>query len=258
MKTLATLALCSLITAVSSSAAPPRLGHHGGNNVPAQPGTNNTDTPSGPNVPAAPIPGPGGTGGTNTDGGFGNGNGNGGFGGGGFVNGRSRGFDNSFIRQSAQMALMEIAAGEAALSNSQDSAIQELAQQLVTDHSAQLEQAQALAADAGFTLPGALATRDAKSLSRLPSEGGASFDRAWTQLMVSSHSSAFALHERAATRASQAATRAYARAQLVPLAAHLTMALDLYEQLRTGGTTNTNTPPGTNTTATAVPATPVQ
>ena len=150
----------------------------------------------------------------------------------------ARTFDELFLQQSAQAALFEIAMGQLALSNSQDAAVQAFAQELIQDHTAQLELLQTFATNGvstngGFTIPDTLTTRDQTNITRLSSLSGVQFDRAWTRLMVSGHVSAFALHQRAAQRARGESVRAYARSLLEPLAAHLTTALELTEQLRT-------------------------
>lgn len=162
-------------------------------------------------------------------------NGNGGTGeipGNGNGNGSARLSDQLFLRQSAQMALMEIAAGELALAQSEKAAIQEFAQHLINDHTEQLAQAQLLADELGVNLPDTLSARDQRELDRLASLSGDEFNRAWTRLMITSHSRAFSLHERAADRARHESVRAYARGQLVPLATHLATALELYEYFR--------------------------
>lgn len=218
MKVIAVLSLFSLILTVSPSfAAGPR---NGGRNL-------GDDT--GNNTPAGTRRGNGGTTGDVTN--------NGDFTG---TNGQSRVSDAAFLRQSVHMALMEIMMGELALSNSQNAAVQEFAQHLIQDHTAQLEQAQTLAGAAGRTLPDTLSARDRASFNRLSGLSGEAFDRAWTQLMVSSHTTALALHQRAAQGARQESVRAYARAQLAPLATHLAQALELWEQYRAN-----NTGPGT-------------
>lgn len=153
---------------------------------------------------------------------------------GGAAGGRAT--DQGFLRQSAQFALMEIAMAQIALTNSQDAIIQEFAQQVITDHTAQLEQAQTVADELEVTLPDSISVRDQRTLDRLAKLSGEELDRAWTQLMVTSHSGALPLHQQSAQRSRSEPIRAYARAQLVPLAAHLTEALEISEQFRGSNT----------------------
>jgi putative membrane protein len=159
----------------------------------------------------------------------------------------SRG-DATFLRQSAQAALLEIEMGHLALTNSENGAVREFAEHLVQEHSAQLTNVQQLADQMGVTLPTALSRTDRRAHTRLGRLSGASFDRAWTREMVLSHQRALRLHERAAFTGRNAEVRSYARSLLVPLATHLTTALALHDELRNPTANPTTTSGNTDNT----------
>jgi len=150
--------------------------------------------------------------------------------------------DQAFLRQSGSSGLMSVSLGELALTNSQDPGVLSLAQTVIQDDSAQLEQLDTLNSNLGITTSNRLSAADRATLSRLSRQTNGGFDRAWTKQVVTSYSKALALYQRAAQNSRNADVRAYARAQLAPTASHLAAALELSEEFRTNGNGNAATP----------------
>jgi len=141
--------------------------------------------------------------------------------------------DQQFLSKAAADSLLEIALGQLAQSQSTTPSVQQFGQQLVTDHTAALQQVQQLAASLGITLLPPDGS-DADILSMLSQLSGAEFDRAFLALEIKDHAEDIHLFTLAATMASDPAVRALAASQLPVLAQHYQMALSIWQTLGLG------------------------
>jgi putative membrane protein len=138
-------------------------------------------------------------------------------------------FDKKFIEKAATRSLVEIYLGQLAQTNSQNAAVQQFGQRLVTDHTAIYQQAQELAQKYKVEI---CLDDDQKKLvrkfSRLRCD---KFDEHFIADMIEDHIDDIHLFTKAALEARCAEVRAFARNNLPLLALHLSMALEIGEDI---------------------------
>ncbi|HEV2327484.1 MAG TPA: DUF4142 domain-containing protein [Verrucomicrobiae bacterium] len=159
--------------------------------------------------------------------------------------------------------LKEIRLGEAAESNSQNSAVQEFGRHMVRDHSKMNERLTKIAADEGFQLPDTntfyiqVTQPDKKPATQLLEEtpqqklldaqldvqhllslSGADFDQAYADAMVKGHEKAMQKFEDASASVQDATLKKYADKGLKTIRHHYEMA----EKLQSEVTAGTNAP----------------
>jgi putative membrane protein len=144
-------------------------------------------------------------------------------------------FQQYFLNKAATDSLLEIALGQLAQTHSMNAGVQQFGQQLVTDHTAALQQIQQLATTLGITLTDTFDSNEQAILNMLSQLNGQNFDVAFLQFNIQSHIQDIQLFYQAAVSASDPAVRAFAAAQIPVLAQHLQMALTLWQTIG-GGT----------------------
>jgi putative membrane protein len=120
--------------------------------------------------------------------------------------------------------LMEIAAGQLALTHSSSSAVKQFGAQLVKDHSQADETVVALAAKKNVELP---PVKDDDGLKRLANLRDEPFDAAFIQMMVDDHVKAIALVQSAQKRIAEPQLAAFLKILLPTLERHRDTAMSL-------------------------------
>jgi len=103
-----------------------------------------------------------------------------------------------FVKKAALDGMTEVEAGKVALSKSQDPAIRDFAQRMVTDHGKANSELESLAVRKGLQAPKRLDAEHKEMLDTLSSKNGKEFDQAYAEHMNMDHSKAIALFESAA------------------------------------------------------------
>jgi putative membrane protein len=140
--------------------------------------------------------------------------------------------DMTFIREALQDNLLEIRMGQMAEKKSNDAAVKQYAQRVISDHNIMQNQWIALAARNGTTLrPGGLGPRHRAKADRLEKLSGRKFDRAYMTTEVQSHQDyvEYFSKEGRATRSSQ--VRDLAANDLRSLELHSSEARDVAKEL---------------------------
>jgi putative membrane protein len=159
--------------------------------------------------------------------------------------------DAAFLQQAQLSGLAEIGAGQVAIQNSSDPAVQEFGRWMATDHGALGNTLTALAQRLGVPLPTTLDPQHQSELNNLSSQTGRNFDHSYAAAQVQDHQDAVALFQREASAGQNAAVVSFAQQALPLLQAHLQQA----QALRAAGQLTDlgfqlTTPPATGVTIT--------
>jgi len=103
-----------------------------------------------------------------------------------------------FVKKAALDGLTEVEAGKVALIKSQDPAIRDFAQRMVSDHGKANTELESIALRKGIAAPKQLDPEHKQMLETLKGKSGKDFDLAYAQHMNMDHSKAIALFESAA------------------------------------------------------------
>jgi putative membrane protein len=134
--------------------------------------------------------------------------------------------DQEFLDLAAQTDMMEAHLGQLAADKADAQAVKDLAQMLVTDHTADYNKLGTLAAKANLTIAKALDAKHNKMIAPFEKLKGKMFDRRYTQEMVKGHTDAIAAYQKEASDGQNADLKAYAQATLPTLEKHRTAAQD--------------------------------
>ena len=134
-----------------------------------------------------------------------------------------------FVKKAALDGMTEVEAGKVALSKSQDPAIRDFAQRMVSDHGKANTELQSLAARKGLSAPKQLDADHKQMLDTLKGKNGKDFDAAYAEHMNMDHSKAIALFESAAG-SSDPDLAQFARQTLPTLKEHKALASKLAGQ----------------------------
>jgi putative membrane protein len=132
--------------------------------------------------------------------------------------------DASFAVEAADGGMLEVQAGQLALTKSSSAVIKETAQKMIDDHTMANDELKALAATKNITLPGALSEKNQKKYNDLNEKSGADFDEAYAEMLVSEHKEAIDDFKEAADDAKDADLKAWAAGKVSALEHHLEMA----------------------------------
>ncbi len=141
-------------------------------------------------------------------------------------------FDQRFLTNAAAQSLYEIALGELAQTNSQNTNVQALAVRIVADQTLIYQQAQDLAAALSLTAPAQLSPSQERSISRFARLSDAKFDSAYIKRVVIDQTKNNRKYEKAARKAQDPDVRAFARTNLPVIVDDLVLALDILETFR--------------------------
>ena len=135
--------------------------------------------------------------------------------------------DHNFIMEAAMGGLMEVELGRWATQKGTSDAVKQFGQRMVDDHSKANQELMALAQSKGMTLPTALDEKHQKDVTKITSQSGAEFDRAYAKMMLKDHEKDVKEFERQSTRGGDPDIRAFATKTLPTLQEHLQMARTL-------------------------------
>lgn len=130
--------------------------------------------------------------------------------------------DADFLTYAAYSGLKEIEASKVAQSRGQSKEIKDLANMMVTDHTAMGEKVKGLAVAKNVALKDSLSAEDADMI-RNNKKTGVAFDRDYASMMVNDHEDAVRRFENAANNAKDPDVKALASEALPKLKHHLEM-----------------------------------
>jgi putative membrane protein len=134
-----------------------------------------------------------------------------------------------FVKKAALDGMTEVEAAKVALSKSQDPAIRDFAQRMVTDHGKANSELESIALRKGIAPPKQLDADHKEMLESLKGKSGKAFDLAYAQHMSMDHSKAIALFE-SATGTSDPDLAQFASKTLPTLKEHKQLAQSLAGQ----------------------------
>jgi putative membrane protein len=129
----------------------------------------------------------------------------------------------SFVKNAAVDGMAEVELGKLALSKSQDEAIRNFAQRMVTDHGKANQELKTIAKRKNIDVPTSLDSKHQSLVQSLNAKSGAAFDAAYAEHMQADHSKAIALFE-GASKSSDEDLAAFAKKTLPTLEEHKQMA----------------------------------
>jgi putative membrane protein len=135
--------------------------------------------------------------------------------------------DQQFVDFAAQTDMMEAHLGQLASSSASAQGVKDYAQMLVTDHTNDYTQLNAVATKANLVMPKGLDDAHNKMIAPFEKLQGAAFDRRYVQEMVAGHTKAIAVYTKEASDAQNPDLKAYANQVLPVLQKHLDGAKDL-------------------------------
>lgn len=203
----ASATLCSLLSSPALSQTTPTQPTETPQNSPTTPNTNtrpgtNQNTPTTPNTNTQP--------GTNQN--------------------SNSTLDQNFLRQAAQINLLEVQLGQLATQRAASPAVRQYAQRIIQDHTQATTQLQQLARQNGATLPTSVDAQSTALVNQLTRLSGADFDAAYLREMINSHNQAIALFQRQAQQGQSPEMRVFATNTLPLLRQHLELARQITPQ----------------------------
>jgi len=146
--------------------------------------------------------------------------------------------------------MVEISLSQVAVTRSQNEAVRQFAQMMVTDHTAAGNELQTLATSKNITLPTAMDQKHQSAMTKLGGESGSEFDRDYMKQMVNDHEKMLSLLQKEASSGTDADLKAFAAKTVPTVQSHLTAAHSLYDTIKgtshSTGQTNMNSSGGTN------------
>ena len=143
------------------------------------------------------------------------------------------GADARQLKRLAEANLAEIEAGKVAAQKATHSDVKKFAQQMVDEHTKQLQEIRKLAQAKKVELPSTPDAKHQRGLETLQGLSGASFDRRYMRMQIADHREARKLVERAAKRSADAELKAAAQKAAPAIDEHLKMAEDVAARTRT-------------------------
>jgi putative membrane protein len=146
--------------------------------------------------------------------------------------------DTPFIREAASANLMEVHLGQLAQSRATNQAVKQFGQRMVTDHTNLQNQLTATASAGGLRFTPSLDSRHAQQISRLERISGSEFDQAYMQLMIQGHQEDVSHFQTQSQSARSAQVRTLAASSLPILQQHLSLAVQVGNQVGADTTTS--------------------
>jgi putative membrane protein len=142
-----------------------------------------------------------------------------------------------FIRHAASANLMEIRLGQLAQSRASNEAVKQFGQRMVTDHTQMQNQLTATATQNGQTFTPSLDSQHQQEISSVERMSGQDFDRAYMNLMIRGHQQDVNEFQSRSRSASSAQIRNLASFNLPMLQQHLSLAVQVGNQVGADSTT---------------------
>lgn len=132
--------------------------------------------------------------------------------------------DAAFAMAVADGGMLEVKLGQLAQQNGSAAKVKELGKMMETDHSKGNDELIVWAMKNNISLPSALSTEKQEKYNTLAAKKGAEFDRAYTELMIESHTKNITVFKKQADEGSDAELKSWAGGKLPVLEHHLEMA----------------------------------
>src|SRR5690606_22927228 len=132
--------------------------------------------------------------------------------------------DQRFVDMAVSSNRFEVAAGSQALERSDDAAVKQFGQMLVTDHTKVLDELEKAAVAKKLVIPDAMNESHAAILKSMGELSGNDFNKAFKEVMIKSHEDAIALFEQAARGSNDPELRSWAGGKIPSLKNHLEQA----------------------------------
>jgi putative membrane protein len=129
--------------------------------------------------------------------------------------------DVKFYRDAAEGGMAEVAMGNLAQQKSHSQSVRDFGARMVKDHSAANERLKALAESKNITLPANPSVEEMTAKAKLQALSGDTFDKSYIKGMIKDHEEDIAEFKKEATSGQDPDARAFARAALPTLEAHL-------------------------------------
>jgi len=130
--------------------------------------------------------------------------------------------DQQFVDFAGQTDMVEANLGQLAQNVSDNQAVKDYAQTLVTDHTQDFSQLNTAAQQASLTVPTAIDSEHNKAMiDPFQKLKGKAFDHKYIEEMIAGHTKAIAIYKKEADDAQNAAIKSYAQAALPTLQKHL-------------------------------------
>jgi putative membrane protein len=146
--------------------------------------------------------------------------------------------DMAFMRQAGSSNLVEIRLGQAAQSKATNSAVKQFAQRMITDHTNLQNQLTATASTTGETFTPSIDASDQWQVNRIERLSGSDFDRAYMSFMIQAHQNDVSEFQTQSQSARSNQVRTLASNSLPMLQQHLSLAVQVGNQVGADTTTN--------------------
>lgn len=143
--------------------------------------------------------------------------------------------DAWFVKDAAMMGMFEVKAGQLAAGNGTASQIKELGNMMVTEHTKANNELMELAKSKNIMTPADMGADYQKKYDELANKKAADFDKAYADLMVSSHRKAITKFEKASKKCEDADLKSWAAGKLPSLKHHLQMSEDAQKAVKNNG-----------------------
>jgi putative membrane protein len=140
--------------------------------------------------------------------------------------------DQDFINMAAQTDMLEAHLGQMAANQAKSDDVKTYAQMLVTDHTNDYQQLQAMAAKDSFTVPQGLDDEHNKMIAPFEKLNGVAFDKRYAHEMIEGHTKAIAVYTKESNDAQNSDVKSYAASTLPTLNKHLDGAKDLEKKAK--------------------------
>jgi putative membrane protein len=160
--------------------------------------------------------------------------------------------DMPFVRMAASANLMEIQLGQLAQSKATNQAVKQFGQRMVTDHNRMQQQLTSTATSMGQNFTPTLNSQHQQQVSRLQALNGSEFDRSYMTAMIQAHQQDVSEFQTRSQSANSTQIRNLASTSLPMLQQHLSLAIQVGNQVGADSTTvianpnNPNQPDGGN------------
>jgi putative membrane protein len=129
--------------------------------------------------------------------------------------------DASFYKNAAEGGISEVDAGTLAHDKGKDQKVKDFGAMMVKDHSAANDKLKALAASKNITLPTTASMGQMATKAKLEILTGDTFDKSYVKGQIKAHQQTIALFKKEAMTGQDADAKAFAKATLPTIKAHL-------------------------------------
>ncbi|HEX6434763.1 MAG TPA: DUF4142 domain-containing protein [Gemmatimonadales bacterium] len=145
--------------------------------------------------------------------------------------------DMPFVRMAASSNIMEIRLGQMAQSQASNPAVKQFGQRMLTDHNQMQQQLASTASSMGQTFTPTLNLQHQQEVTRLQGLSGQEFDRAYMTTMIRAHQQDVSEFQTRSQSASSTQIRSLASSSLPILQQHLSLAMQVGNQVGADSTT---------------------